>query len=131
MPASLAESAKLDGANDITILFRIIVPLSKPTIVAIGLFYAVERWNEWWHALLFLNDSAKYPLQLLLREMIMNISMYLNNQTSSGIAEAYGQVYAPSLKMATIMIATVPIMIVYPFLQKHFAKGIMIGSIKG
>ncbi|MBK5262112.1 MAG: carbohydrate ABC transporter permease [Peptostreptococcaceae bacterium] len=131
LPASLAESANLDGANDIVILFRIILPISKPALVAIGLFYAVERWNEWWHALLFINDSAKYPLQLMLREMIMNISMYLNNQASSALAQSLNKVYAPSLKMATVMVATVPIMLVFPFLQKHFAKGIMIGSIKG
>ena len=131
IPDSLPESARIDGANDITILFRIILPVSKPTLVAIGLFYAVERWNEWWHGLLFVSESDNYPLQLLLREMVLNISMYLNNQASAALAESMRQVYAPSLKMATVMVATVPIMLVYPFLQKHFAKGIMIGSIKG
>lgn len=131
IPASLAESARLDGASDFSILFRIILPVSKPTISAIGLFYAVERWNEWWHGLLFINDLDKYPLQLVLREMIFNIDSYINNAMASSIVEGMRNVYAPSLKMATVMIAAIPIMIVYPFLQKNFTKGIMIGAIKG
>ncbi len=131
IPASLAESARLDGASDLTVLFKIILPVSKPTLSAIGLFYAVARWNEWYHGLLFLNDQEKYPLQLVLREMIFNIESYINNSMADSVVESMRNVYAPSLRMATVMIAAVPIMIVYPFLQKNFTKGIMIGAIKG
>jgi putative aldouronate transport system permease protein len=131
IPASLAESARLDGGSDLLILFRIILPVSKPTLSAIGLFYAVERWNEWWHGLLFVNDLSAYPLQLILREMIVNIEGYVNNSMASSLMDSMRNVYAPSLRMATVMIAAVPVMIVYPFLQKNFTKGIMIGAIKG
>jgi ABC-type sugar transport system, permease component len=131
IPASLAESARLDGASDLLVLFRIILPVSKPTLSAIGLFYAVERWNEWWHALLFINDSSKYPLQLVLREMIFNIDSYINSSMATSVLQSMRNVYAPSLRMATVMIAAIPIMLVYPLLQKNFTKGIMIGAIKG
>ena len=131
IPASLEESAKLDGANDIRILVSIILPISMPTIAAIGLFYAVNRWNEWWHAMLFLTDDGLFPLQLILRNMLVSFDQMTSDTGGAGIMDRYSSVFSPSLKMASVIVSTVPIMLVYPFLQKHFAKGIMIGSIKG
>jgi putative aldouronate transport system permease protein len=132
IPASMEESAKIDGANDIDILFRIVLPTSLPILAAISLFYAVDRWNEWWLGMLFLNDTKLYPLQLVLREAITNISMLFNNSSiGAEIASKTQEIYPDSIKSAIIVISAVPIMIVYPFLQKYFSKGIMMGSIKG
>jgi putative aldouronate transport system permease protein len=131
IPLELEESAKIDGANEIIILVRIIVPISAPIIATIALFYAVDRWNEWWHAMIFINDTAKYPLQLVLREAIVNINKVLSDATASAMAERTKTYYQESVKAAIIVISAVPILLVYPFLQRHFVKGIMIGSIKG
>lgn len=132
VPASLEESAKIDGANDITILFKIVIPVSLPILAAITLFYAVDRWNEWWMAMMFINDTKKYPLQLVLREAIINISSLINNSSAgASLAAQTKTVYADSVKSAIIIISAVPILMVYPFLQKYFSSGIMIGSIKG
>jgi putative aldouronate transport system permease protein len=129
---SLEESAKMDGANDITILFNIILPVSLPMIAAITLFYAVDRWNEWWMAMMFINDTKKYPLQLVLREAITNITQILSD-TSAGaqLASQKKNVYRDSIRAAIIVVSAVPILMVYPFLQKYFSAGIMVGSIKG
>lgn len=132
IPASLEESAKLDGANDILILVRIILPVSLPTLAAIGLFYSVARWNEWWHGMLFLTDNDNHPLMLILRNMLVSIDQVMQGNSAGGsFAEQTRKIFTPGLKMASVIIATVPIMMVYPFLQKYFTKGIMIGSIKG
>ncbi|GIP30131.1 putative ABC transporter permease protein YtcP [Paenibacillus sp. J23TS9] len=131
IPEGLEESAKLDGANDFMILLRIIIPISAPFMATFALFYAVERWNEWWHALIFISDSAKAPLQIYLREVLITSNSSLNSMAMT-LAEqkATTKVYTPSLQMATIIVSCIPIMLVYPFLQKHFAKGILVGSIK-
>jgi putative aldouronate transport system permease protein len=131
IPESLEESAKIDGANDITILAQIILPISKPIIASISLFYAVDRWNEWWMAMMFINDTNKYPLQLVLRNMITNISAVLGNGLGAQFAEGMKGVYVDSAKAAVIIISALPIMCVYPFIQKHFSAGLMLGSIKG
>jgi putative aldouronate transport system permease protein len=131
IPLELEESAKIDGANEIIILVRIIVPISAPIIATIALFYAVDRWNEWWHAMIFINDTTKYPLQLVLREAIVNINKVLSDATAAAMAERTKTYYQESVKAAIIVISAVPILLVYPFLQRHFVKGIMIGSIKG
>ncbi|MGB8454457.1 MAG: carbohydrate ABC transporter permease [Anaerocolumna sp.] len=130
LPVSLEESAKLDGASDFTVLLRIVVPTSKPIIAAISLFYAVDRWNEWWNAMLFINDSHKQPLQLVLRNAIVNMSTLFNNVSALEKMQKMGDSYAGSVQNAIIVIAAVPILLVYPFVQKYFASGIMIGSIK-
>ncbi|MGO4107681.1 carbohydrate ABC transporter permease [Paenibacillus sp. YAF4_2] len=130
LPESLEESAKLDGANDLYILFKIILPISAPFIATFGLFYAVERWNEWWYALIFISDSAKAPLQIYLRETLITSNQLLNTLAQQA-AGSNSRVYTPALQMATIVVSSVPILMVYPFLQKHFAKGILVGSIKG
>ena len=131
IPEGLEESAKLDGANDIYILVKIILPISAPFIATFALFYAVERWNEWWYALIFISDSSKAPLQIYLRETLITSNSMLGTIAAQMAEKKMSQVYAPALQMATIVITSIPIILVYPFLQKHFAKGILVGSIKG
>lgn len=128
LPASLEESARIDGANDLRILFQIYVPLCVPTLAVVGLFYAVSRWNAWFDAVVFLRTRALYPLQLVLRELLITSNAdYMaemgNNIEMTAISEL--------VKYATIMVATVPILVIYPFLQKYFVKGMMIGAVKG
>ncbi|MCK8487950.1 carbohydrate ABC transporter permease [Paenibacillus sp. MBLB2552] len=132
IPESLEESAKLDGANDLYILIKIIIPISAPFIATFALFYAVERWNEWWYALIFISDASKVPLQIYLRETLITSNSLLG-QMAQTMAEQdqTAKVYTPALQMAAIVVSSIPIIIVYPFLQKHFNKGIMVGSIKG
>lgn len=127
VPDSLEESAKLDGANHLTILFQIMVPLTKATIAVITLYYAVAHWNEWFNAMIFLRDRSKFPLQLILREIL------IQNDTSSMTAGGGGDTFiiGESVKYATIVAATLPILCVYPFVQKFFVKGVMIGAVKG
>ncbi|MDD2214023.1 MAG: carbohydrate ABC transporter permease [Oscillospiraceae bacterium] len=130
LPSSLEESAKIDGAGYYTILLRIIVPISKPIIAAIALFYAVDRWNEWWMGMLFINQINKQPLQLILRNAIVNMSTLFNNVSALDKVSKMGNSYSESVQNAIIVIAAVPILCVYPFIQKYFTQGIMIGSIK-
>jgi putative aldouronate transport system permease protein len=131
-PESLEESAKIDGAGDFTILMRIVIPTSMPVIASISLFYAVDRWNDWYSPMLFLTDPDKYPLQLMLQKMLVNINQILTtNAGMSLVDQAKVKIPVDSLKMAAIVIASIPIMTIYPFLQKYFTKGVMIGSIKG
>lgn len=131
-PASLEESARIDGAGDLTILMRIVIPTSLPVLASISLFYAVDRWNDWYSPMLFLSDTDKYPLQLLLKNMLMNISQVLStNVGASAIEQNKIKIPQDSLQMAAIVITSIPIMAIYPFLQKYFAKGVMVGSIKG
>lgn len=130
VPASLEESAKIDGANDMYIFFKIIVPTSMPVIVTISLFYAVDKWNEYFSAMLFISDRKLYPLQLVLREILQNFTQFLGSSMGQEIARSNRPTYTLSLQMAIVIIATVPIICVYPFLQKHFTKGIMLGAVK-
>lgn len=130
VPASLEESARIDGANDFTILFRIFVPLCVANLAVVTLFYMVANWNAWFDAMLFLNERSRFPLQLLLREILI-----LNSTDSMLAASSVGQgdqvALGETIKYATIVIATLPILCVYPFIQKYFVKGVMIGAIKG
>ncbi|MBU5593811.1 carbohydrate ABC transporter permease [Amphibacillus sp. MSJ-3] len=122
----LEEAAKIDGASEIGIFWRIVLPLSKPIIATFALFYAVGIWNDFMSPLLYLNDSSKWTLQLILRQVtIASDPSALANMDPDYIPPAEG------MKLAIIVIATLPIMCVYPFLQKHFAKGLLIGSVKG
>jgi putative aldouronate transport system permease protein len=127
IPPELDESAAIDGSNELRTWFSVILPLSMPAIAAFGLFFAVGYWNQFFSALLYLNDSTKWPIQVLLQNMLIS--------ASNTDLEAYDVSSKPPpsemLKMAAVMVATVPILLVYPFLQKHFAKGAMIGSVKG
>ncbi len=129
IPDSIEESAKVDGANDIYILIKIILPISKPFIATFALFYAVDRWNEWYNALIFISDSAKVPLQIYLRELLINMNVQLSS-SAAAVVESKAGVGIQATQMASIVISAIPIMCVYPFLQKHFVRGIMVGSIK-
>ncbi len=128
IPPSLEESAKLDGANDFTVLFRIIIPLSKATIAVMILYYGVSHWNSWFNAMLFLQDRKLRPLQLILREILIQGEMddMIGGSNAADIAQL-----SETVRYATIMAATVPILCLYPLLQKYFVKGVMVGAIKG
>ena len=130
LPASIEESARIDGANDMVILFKIILPMSTPIIATVALFIAVDRWNEYWFAMLHIIDKAKQPLQLLLRNVLMDTTHAMTG-AAAAIASQERKVYDQSLQMAIVTIATVPILLVYPFVQKYFTKGIMLGGVKG
>lgn len=127
LPDSLEESAKLDGANDFIIFFRIILPLSKAVMAVMVLFYGVGHWNAWFNAMIYLQDHSLYPVQLVLREIL------IVNSTDSmvGGGDNYGTSMELVVKYASIIVTTVPILCLYPFLQKYFTKGVMIGAIKG
>lgn len=128
VPHSLEESAMLDGANDFVILWRILLPVTKATIAVVALFYAVGRWNAWFNASIFLRGRSKYPLQLFLREIL------IANQTSGndGVTSEDGMFYLEEIvKYCTIIVSTVPILCIYPFVQKYFVTGVMLGSVKG
>ena len=127
IPDSLEESAKIDGARDLTILLKIIIPVALPSMAVIILFYAVSYWNAWFEASIYLTDRAKYPLQVILREILIINSTSEMTAGESGNAVAIGE----SIKYATIMVATVPILLIYPFVQKYFVKGVMVGAVKG
>lgn len=125
IPEGLEESAKIDGSNDFGILFRIVLPLSLPALATISLFYAVTYWNTYLSAILYIDSTHKWPIQVWLRQVVV---------LASGLPDATNEDVTPpdqAVKMAVIIVATIPIMLVYPFLQKHFAKGALLGSIKG
>ncbi|HIW31459.1 MAG TPA: carbohydrate ABC transporter permease [Candidatus Paenibacillus intestinavium] len=130
IPQELSEAALIDGASEIRSFWSIILPLSKPAMATFGLFYAVGHWNKYFEGILYLNDSAKWPVQVILRQMVI-----MNEATSTlgsdVMLQLENQPPPVTLQMAAILVATLPILIVYPFLQKHFAKGVMMGSVKG
>lgn len=127
IPVELEESAQLDGANDLRILLSIILPVSKATVAVIALFVAVASWNSWFTASIFLSDHSKWPLQMFLREILV-----ASNQRSIETGLKISVLAEQNLiKYCTIIVATLPILCIYPFVQKYFVKGVMIGSIKG
>lgn len=129
LPPGLEEAAKIDGCTELGLLWRIVLPLSKPVLATFTLFYAVGHWNDFFAALLYINNPEKWPLQVLLRQIV------LLSQAAAGDLNSMDPNFVKppdqSIKMAVIVVGTVPILLVYPFLQKHFAKGVLIGSIKG
>ena len=129
VPKALEEAAEIDGANPLVVLFRILIPLTIPTIAVLILYYAVANWNSWFNAMLFLPKAKeKWPLQLVLRNLL------IQNQTddlTSGVAAADKFSVSETIKYATIIVSTLPILCLYPFLQKYFLKGVMVGSVKG
>ncbi|MGW5360965.1 carbohydrate ABC transporter permease [Actinopolymorpha pittospori] len=127
LPTELFESAAIDGASSATVLVRIVLPLSKAVLAVIGLFYAVAYWNAFFNALLYIQTADKWPMALVLRTYVVNQAAIGGDQ----VAQAEAIPPQLPLQMAILVLATVPILIVYPFLQKHFAKGVMIGAVKG
>ncbi|WP_405061969.1 carbohydrate ABC transporter permease [Kribbella sp. NBC_01505] len=126
LPGELTESARMDGASELKTFGYVVLPLSKAVLSVIGLFYAVSYWNAFFSALLYLNDSKLWPLQLVLRT-------YVINDTQLGSAELGTELLPPqaSIQMAILVVSIVPILLVYPFLQRHFAKGVLTGAVKG
>ena len=127
IPYTLRESARIDGCPEILLMFRIIMPLSLPALATFGLFYAVGLWNTYMSALLYIQKSEMWPIQVLLRRIVYVSSAMGDSQNMDTAVTQISQ----TIKVAVILVATVPILCVYPFLQKHFAKGIMVGSVKG
>ena len=130
LPEEILESGRIDGANDLQLFGKIVLPLSKPSLATIGLYYAVDHWNAYFYPMLYLKDKSKYPLQVLLKEMIVDEAL---SSLSQGAAEIVGNMQPTSdmLMGASIIIALIPILCVYPFVQKYFVQGVMIGSVKG
>jgi putative aldouronate transport system permease protein len=128
IPRELIESARIDGAGDFGVFWRIVLPLSKAVLAVIGLFYAVGYWNAFFNALLYINDTAKWPLQLVLRTYVIN-----NAQLGGADLGTSSDALPPqaSIQMAILVVSIVPILILYPFLQRHFAKGVLTGAVKG
>ena len=129
IPDSLAESARIDGADDFRVYWQIYLPLAKPAIATIGLFLALAYWNEWYNAMLYIEDSAKYPLQYFLQQMVNKADAQM--LVSQGITVDVSEMPSESIKMATAVVATGPIILVYPFVQKYFVQGLTVGAVKG
>lgn len=132
IPIDLEEAAFIDGANELTIFWRIMLPLSKAALATVGLFYGVSMWNQWFNAMLYLQSDTKFPLQLIIRQIIMQNQMAAElaamGDTSMMTAQTTNSV---SLKYATLFLSILPMLAVYPFIQKYFVKGVMVGSVKG
>lgn len=129
IPDSLEDAGAIDGLNDIGILMKIYLPLSKPVLATVGLYFAVAAWNGWFDAMIFLNDQKKMPVMIFLRNIVNGAEMAANNPNlTEGMSET---VVSPVMRSATIVAVILPIICVYPFIQKYFVKGVMIGSVKG
>ncbi|GAA1276147.1 carbohydrate ABC transporter permease [Sphaerisporangium rubeum] len=130
IPGEIIDSARIDGAGEFRILGRIVLPISKGVVAVIGMFYAVGYWNSFFNAVLYLNDNAKWPLQVVLRQYVLQGQSLVVGQTSDTIA---GEPLPPSLaiQMAIVVLALIPVLFVYPFVQRHFTKGVIIGAVKG
>jgi putative aldouronate transport system permease protein len=133
IPEELKEAAVIDGANDLRIFAKIVLPLSKPALAAFGLFYAVGHWNTYFTAILYLNDPAKWTVQVILRQIVIldDTQNSLGSAARDAARAASELPPGETIGMAAILLATLPILLVYPFLQRHFAKGVMLGSVKG
>lgn len=129
LPPGLEESARIDGCTEVGVLWKIVLPLSKPVLATFGMFYAVGHWNNFFTALLYVNSPDKWPLQVLLRQIVLLSQGSLGDSTQ--MDHLFEQPPEQAVKMAAIVVGTVPILLVYPFLQKHFAKGVLLGSVKG
>jgi putative aldouronate transport system permease protein len=127
IPESMHESAIIDGANEFSILIRIILPLAKPIMATLLLFYAVQHWNDFFHPLIYIDEKRKWPMTMILRSILLLGQLEATNE----MAETDYAVIEKNIKYATVMVSTAPILLVYPFVQKYFVKGVMIGAIKG
>jgi putative aldouronate transport system permease protein len=128
LPASISESARIDGAGEWRILYHIVLPLSQPIIATFSLFFAVDRWNEWYSSMLFIRNAAIMPLQVVLRSIVLAASYA--TVVAGNSSAAMGALFSKGLKMAAVIITMAPIMLAYPFLQRYFVKGITIGAVK-
>lgn len=124
IPDSLTEAAELDGCNDFGILFKIVLPLSLASLMTIGMFYAVTHWNEYFNAMLYLSTPTKFPMQIILRQVVLESQIVENSSSAADSNMAEG------IKYATIVVAMVPMLCVYPFVQRYFVKGVLVGSVK-
>ncbi len=132
IPSTLQEAAELDGANTLQYLIKIVLPLSKPILAVIGLYYAVGHWNDFFSALLYINDKSLMPLQSFLRDLLMSNQMSMGNMQGMDAAQAEAKMQlSQTLKYSAIIVSTVPVLCIYPFIQKYLVKGVMIGSVKG
>ena len=131
IPPSLRESAMIDGAGETRILFQIIMPLSKAILATIGLFTLVGKWNDWFSALIYLTEEERYPVQMILRKVLFNVSSLKDMDEATRSMLRINKVTPQNIQMAVIVIVILPIMCVYPFLQKYFVKGVLVGTIKG
>jgi putative aldouronate transport system permease protein len=129
LPQELEESARMDGCSDLGVFIRIVIPLSMPSIAAFTLFFAVAHWNTYFNALLYLSDPTKWTLQVLVKSLVLDSSSV--GVVNQSLSQEASQPPSETIRMASIVLAVVPILLVYPFLQKHFVKGVMLGSVKG
>lgn len=127
IPEDLAEAAYLDGAGEMTILTRIYIPLAMPMLATVGLFYAVDRWNEWYNGMLYIRSASKQPLQLVIRNILQSV----NDVTNAIPVDARPTAFPDGIQMAAVLIAMAPVVIIYPFLQKYFVAGMTLGGVKG
>ena len=131
IPAELHESARIDGANDVRILWQIILPVSLPALATVALFYGVAYWNQWYNAMLYIEDSKLFPLQYLIMRMMRNIELMKQMAGQAGFAVDMSSMPSTTSKMATAIVTIGPIIIAYPFAQKYFTSGLIVGSVKG
>lgn len=129
LPQSLFDSARLDGAGDWRVLYSIVLPLSKPIMATVTLFYMVDRWNEWYHSMIFVRKNSLQSLQLILRSIVID-SQVKSKILSSGVVSLDQYAFDTAVKMAAVVVTIIPIMCIFPFVQKHFVKGVMIGAVK-
>jgi putative aldouronate transport system permease protein len=129
-PESIEESARMDGAGEITIMWVIVVPLSKAVIAALTLFAAVGHWNAWFDAAVFIKDASLKPFQLLMRDLFVNIAILTNRSAAGSAFDLSMRITPNSVRMAITVLGTLPILIIYPFLQKYFTKGVYMGAVK-
>lgn len=130
LPTALFDSARIDGANELTILTRVVLPLSKPILATVGLFYMVDKWNEWYGSMLYLNKASLYPLQLELKQIIANAQILDDVMMTDSMYRSM-PTFSMGIKMAAVVLTMLPIMCVFPFLQKYFVKGVTLGAVKG
>jgi len=131
IPKELMEAAEMDGCSDFKFFSRIVIPLSTPIVAVLCLWVAVSLWNSYFNPMIYINSEDKYPLQLVLRRILLMSQVNLNSSSVDPQVIAKNQYLSEMLKYGTIIISTLPLMVIYPFVQKYFVKGVMIGSVKG
>lgn len=129
IPTSLIEAAQIDGANEAIILFKIVMPLALPIVATLGLFSGLNYWNDWMNGLIYISDSHKFSIQVLLNQMLQDIQTLSSGVVKQSVSTS--AMPASGVRMAIAVIAALPIMVIYPFFQKYFQKGIMVGAVKG